>query len=311
MGTDREVSPAAARERTAGAVAKMQEPLTRLVDSSRRNFANPYDRFDWPATVDPEGAWFFSPELSSLYGSELWDTLDEPAQRRVCFLEALNFFSLNIHGERELLQGLAARLYRPGLDEATPYLHALVDEENKHSLYFGTFCERYGRVYRSRKAVQATGSDALSTGAVGDLCFFAKVLLIEEIVDRFNLAQGKDERLHPLARHINQSHHADEARHLIFGRRLVAQLWEAHAPTFSDGQVEEIRRYLDRFFVTVWREYYNPDVYRDAGFDRPWDLADELWGLDAQRARRRAFTERGARVLVDCGLLKEEPHVVY
>jgi hypothetical protein len=309
---------------TGAAVADLRDSIAQLVDSSRRNYANPYDDVGgWPAAVEPGRDWFFTPELSSLWGSALWDDLDEPARRRACFFEACNFFSLNIHGERHLVRGVTERLYRPDMAEAAPYFHAFVDEENKHSLYFGTFCARYGRVYRSRHPNQAPSLASGGAGAGGgpagsvadrnaddDLRFFAKVLLFEEISDRYNVAQGKDERLHPVARFINRRHHADETRHLIFGRRLVKALWQAHAPRWSAEQVDDLRRYLDQYLLVVWRDYYNPEVYRDAGFDAPWDVADALWDSEPQRQRRRAFTRRAVRPLVECGLLTEEPHVV-
>jgi hypothetical protein len=288
---------------TAGALAAIRQPVEWLVDSSRRTFQNPFSPVDWPDTVDPRSAWFFSPELSSLHGTELWHGLDDTQRHELTFLEALNFFSLNIHGERELIRGLAARLYRPDLVEVAPYLHHFIDEENKHSLYFGTFCRRYGHLYRSRQL----GSGDVAPSADADLRFFTKVLVFEEIVDRLNLLQSKDERLHPVARFINHSHHADEARHLVFGRRVVEALWHAHAPTWSEAQIDDLRRYVEQFYVMAWREYYNPDVYRDAGLDAPWDVAQEAWDAAAQREHRRSVSRRSVRFLIDCGLLTEEP----
>jgi hypothetical protein len=41
------------------------------------------------------------------------------------------------------MQGLAARLYRKDLLGVASYLHHFLDEENKHSVYFGGFCTRY------------------------------------------------------------------------------------------------------------------------------------------------------------------------
>lgn len=292
---------------TAAAVAELREPVERLVVSSRRTVHDPDEIDAWPATLDVDHDWFFTPELSSLHGTATWEQLDDSARRRVTFAEALNFFSLNIHGERELLRGLTGRLYRPDLVEVAPYLHHFIDEENKHSLYFGTFCQRYGRIYRSR---QLAGAETAATPQA-DLLFFAKVLIFEEIVDRFNVAQARDERLHPVARFINHNHHAEETRHLLFGRRMVEALWQAHAPLWSDDDVAELRRYLAQFYVMTWREYYNPDVYADAGLDDPWSLAEELWSAEAQRARRRALSERSVLFLLDCGLLTEEPHAAY
>jgi P-aminobenzoate N-oxygenase AurF len=289
---------------TAAVAAGLGALVDRLSRSSRSTYQNPYAALDWPDAVDPEADWFTSPELSSLAGTAWWDQLDEAGRRRLSFWEAVNFFSLNIHGERMLMEGLARRLYRPDLADVAPYLHHFLDEENKHSVYFGGFCRRYARVYPDRKL--AFGAPAAAPGE-DDVLFFARVLVFEEIVDRYNVAQGRDERLHPLARFINRNHHAEETRHLAFGRQLVAGLWDAWRPRWDDDVVAGIRAHLAAFAQVSWREYYNPHVYRDAGFADPWAVADEAWGHPAQRAHRRAVTARCRSFLRDHEILDEVP----
>ncbi|HVE62598.1 MAG TPA: diiron oxygenase, partial [Mycobacteriales bacterium] len=93
----------------------------------------------WPDTVE-RPQWFTSPQLVSLHGTSAWEALDEPARQELSFWEAVSFYSLNIHGERLLMAGLAQRLYRPGLVDVSEYLHHFLAEENVHSVWFGTFC---------------------------------------------------------------------------------------------------------------------------------------------------------------------------
>src|SRR2546425_4636400 len=200
--------------------------VRKLCDASVKEYINPYSYLEWPETMDLE-QWFTSPELMSLYGTDVYDGLTEADKKRLSFYEAVNFFSLNIHGERSLVQGLAERLYRKGNDEITHYLHHFLDEENKHMVYFGGFCTRYaGKIYPDKKMVFPRDYEP----GEEDFIFFAKVLVFEEIVDVYNVAMSRDERLVPLARRINLLHHRDEARHLVFGRRIVADLFARHAP---------------------------------------------------------------------------------
>ena len=112
--------------------------------------------------------------------------------KRLSFCETVNFFSLNIHGEKRLIEGLARRLYRRGMEDLTAYLHHFLDEENKHMVYFGGFCTEYaGKVYPDRKVAfpreYAAGEE--------DFLFFAQVLIFEEIVDVYNVHLATDERL--------------------------------------------------------------------------------------------------------------------
>jgi hypothetical protein len=289
----------------AEALAELGPTTLRLSELSRRWYQNPYTAVRWPRTVRPEADWFGAPEHSSLYGTPEWETLAPDARRRLAFLEAANFYSLNIHGEKHLMRGLAERLYRPDLLDVAVYLHHFLDEENKHSVWFGGFCTRYATVYRSRQVPHTPGDPAPRD--VADLLFFARTLVFEEIVDRLNRIQARDRRLHPLARFINGSHHADEARHLAFGRRLVRVLWQTCSPHWTPETVADIRQDLGQYLTTAWREYYNPEVYADAGLPDPWELAERAWRAPAQRQRRREVSARALRFLLGSGILTEEP----
>jgi hypothetical protein len=289
------------------AIAAISGTVERLSQLSRDKYSNPYTALTWPDSVDPQTDWFFTPELSSLYGTHHWDALGEAGHKRLAFAEAANFFSLNIHGEKALMEGLASRLYRPDLAEISGYLHHFLDEENKHSVYFGGFCQRYAKVYRSRHVPMGAHADR----DVADLLFFSKVLLFEEHADRYNVLQSKDERLHPVAVFINAAHHADESRHLVFNRAIVRAFWETYSPGWDAAAVAGIREHLAHFFAVTWREYYNPDVYADAGFDDPWQVADDAWNAPAQRAHRRRISARCLRFFTSTGLLLEEPADVF
>jgi len=277
----------------------LADTVRRLSASSRRTYQNPYEAIVWPDELAHD-QWFTSPELVSLYGTPWWDELDEPAQKTLSFWEAVNFYSLNIHGERFLMEGLAHRLYQPGMEEVAEYLHHFLDEENKHSVWFGTFCTRYaGKIYPDRKVAfpreYAEGEE--------DLLFFAKVSIFEEIVDRYNVTMGRDERLVPVARQINANHHAEETRHLVFGRRIVDELWRRWADRWPQEVVDGIRAHLDGYVSATWREYYNPDVYRDAGFADPWAVARGAWDHSAAVGHRDEITRFCLRPLLAAGVL--------
>ncbi|MER5698832.1 diiron oxygenase [Streptomyces mirabilis] len=293
----------AQQQQLRAAIAAMSGTVDRLTEQSRVRYRNPYEALSWPESVDPDQDWFFSPELTSLHGTDHALPVTETAARRLAFHEAANFFSLNIHGEKSLMAGLATRMYRGDLVEVSDYLHHFLDEENKHSVYFGGFCRRYAKLYRSRHVPFTDGTDR----SVADVLFFAKALLFEEHADRYNVLQAGDERLHELARFINRAHHADETRHLVFNRAIVQALWDTYAPGWDEATLDDVRARINQFFVTTWREYYNPDVYADAGFDDPWQVAEDAWGDPAQRAHRRSISTKCLRFFLSIGILEREP----
>jgi hypothetical protein len=284
-------------------VPDIQATVKRLCEVSREDFANPF-LVDWPEQLDPETDWYTSPELISLYGTPEYEELSEQQRKRLSFCEAINFYSLNIHGEKSLIEGLAHRLYRKESQVVSPYLHHFLDEENKHMVYFGGFCMRYaGKVYPERKMMFprefAPGEE--------DFLFFTRVMIFEEIVDVYNVRMSLDQRLAPIARQINAMHHRDEARHLVFGRKLVRSLFEEYKDKWEADTLALIRDYIAGYIRTTWKEYYNADVYKDAGLANPFDLRDRLFESEVAINHRKAVTGSCLKYLRDTGILLEEP----
>jgi hypothetical protein len=280
-----------------GADAQLLAVASRLSDVSGHAAAEATP-LAWPAAI-PDDAWCMSPELVSLHGLPAWEALDESGRRRLAFFECVNFFTLNIHGERALMEGIARRLYARDLAGHAHYLHHFLAEENQHMTWFGGFCQRYaGKIYPDRKLVlpreQAGGEE--------DVLFFARVLIFELLVDTFNRRMAKDERLHPLVREINRRHHEDESRHLAFGRLLVEDLWRRHAPAWSEATRAAVPAYLAAYLSATWKEYYNPDVYKDAGIADPIQVARAAFASDVATARRAEIETRCVRVLRELGL---------
>jgi hypothetical protein len=277
--------------------------VRKLCDASVKDYINPYSYLDWPETMDLQ-QWFTSPELISLHGTDVYDGLTEADKKRLSFYEAVNFFSLNINGEKSLVQGLADRLYRKGNDEITRYLHHFLDEENKHMVYFGGFCMRYaGKIYPDKKMAFPRDYEP----GEQDFLFFAKVLVFEEIVDVYNVSMSRDERLVPLARQINLLHHRDEARHLVFGRQIVTDLFTLHAPRWSDETRQRVRKYLKGYLVAAWKEYYNPDVYRDAGLEDPFEIQEMAFENTTAHAHRKRISGGCIDYFLENNILDEEP----
>ena len=240
----------------------------------------------WPGALD-EDAWYLSPELISLHGTEAYDALDERARRRLSRYEALNFFSLNIHGEALLIAGLTERL--DAGSEVGRYLRHFLEEEGEHTAMFTEFCTRYGRVYPPRTfPLGCPEIDAEQR----DVLFFARVLIFEELVDAYNRRIGDDPRVAPIAREINLRHHRDETRHLAFGRALLRELYATRVRRWPPAARQALDERLAAYTHSLWREYANPSVYRDAGLGDAYGLARRVV---ADPARERGRTQLLAR----------------
>lgn len=286
-------------------MAELKQIASKLSAASIKRLSNPYTEFEWPEDIDIN-KWQFSPELISLYGTEIYNSLDESQQKKLAFWEAINFFSINIHGEKPLIQGLADRLYKKWPAEISGYLHHFIDEENKHMTIFGTFCELYGnKIYPDKKlSIPAEYSDGEE-----DFLFFAKVVIFEELVDSYNSYMGRDEKLDELSRHINEYHHNDESRHLAFGREITKNLFTEYSKQWDEATLASVRCYLEDYMVATWKEYYNPDVYRDAGLDNAYDLYEAALDSPICKRHRENISANCIKFFIDNEILLVAPNL--
>jgi len=270
--------------------SKTLELAYSLSNISVKNWANPFPNLDtWKESIDPKNAWHFKPELISIHGTDIYEALNEDARKTLAFYEAINFYSLNVHGERSLMEGLAHRLYRKWPEVISTYIHHFLSEENNHMVYFGHFCEKYaGRVYPDRHIVVARDYEK----GEEDFLFFARVLIFEEIVDYYNYHNSKDETLDPVAREINRSHRFDESRHIAFGRRIVSDLYEEYSQQWGEQKRKEISEYLNNYTIATLKEYYSPDAYADAGLKEPFKIVMDAWEQSECRERRKAVSAK-------------------
>jgi len=280
----------------------LPELTARLCRISQEHFIDPFSRLEWPEFLERE-QWFMTPELISLHGTEHYDALDENRRQILSFFELTNFFSINIHGERMLIEGLAKRLYREHTESVSPYLHHFLDEENKHMFYFGRFCNQYaGKVYAEKKlSVEREYVDGEE-----EFLFFARVMLFEEMVDIYNRRMAKDQKLVPISREINWLHHFEEARHLVFGRRVVEELFETHANAWQPEVRQRVADELAHFLEATWKEFFNPEVYKDAGLQDVYALRRQVLADEIVLAKRNRHFERCARTLYKVGLFTQE-----
>ena len=275
-----------------------EKELARLSGASEKNFMDP-TALTWPAEVD-EQDWCFTPELISLYGTATWHSLNERQQKRLSFYEAVNFFSLNIHGEKYLISEISRRLHQNGDPELSRYLQHFIEEEVKHMMYFSGFCQRYAsKVYPDRTLKMGADQDA----EIETFLLFARICLFEEIVDEYNKIMAADERLNDIARAINHIHHVEESRHLAFGRKFLRDRLKSMGHQWTENTRAALRQHLEGFRAMTWKQYYNPDVYTDAGIDEPFEVWQDLWTNPVCEAHRRRLDDDRLGTLRNLGLL--------
>lgn len=277
-----------------------ERQMEKLARASARNFIDPA-RMDWPGKVARD-AWHFTPELISLHGTPAWQQLDEAARKRLSFYETVAFFSLNIHGEKYLISEVGRRLYRDPDPWLNRYLLHFIEEEARHMMYFSRFCQDYaGRIYPDNTLALGPDDDS----DLGTLLLFARIYLFEEIVDEYNRVIAADERVSSTVREINRIHHFEESRHLAFGRKYLAHFLEQASETISAGARDRIAQHLGAYRDMLWKLYYNPVAYLDAGIEDAFAVREQAMNDPQTRARQRGIERKRLGYLVRLGLLEE------
>jgi hypothetical protein len=263
--------------------------LDRLEQLAESGYYNPYTMFDWPDAIEPDKPWM-SECLTTLAGTPMWEELTREQQIALTKYEAINFFSLNIHGIRELMRDVVMRIHERTYANVSEFLHHFIGEENEHMWFFAQFCLRYGgKLYPPLPTLQTDSVEHL-TPVAREMIVFARILIFEEIVDHYNAYMATDQALPHIAREINRVHHQDESRHVAFGRMVFVNLLGQVAKR-DPAEVPVVAEYLENYLQYSIGTLYNPAAYRDAGIP------------DALALRRRAM-EHPARVKAHDQVLK-------
>jgi hypothetical protein len=284
---------------------RFEEILERLTKMSERDYYNPYEVFDWPDEL-PEECYWMSPELMSVHGTKVLGELTEQQLWALSRWESINFYSLNVHGIRELLIEVITRIHTPGFELPSEYFHHLIGEENEHMWFFAKFCLNYAKKIYPDRTMQRSAQQEGAEADADTFLVFSRLLIFEEIVDYFNKLMGKDDRLHPTIKQVNAIHHQDESRHIAFGRQAIAVLHRDLRGRMSPEQLLELETYLKNYMSYLMNNLVNPTAYADAGLEDPFGLRRRVLAEPAHVRFRARVLSRSIRHMIKEGIFTDD-----
>lgn len=244
------------------AVTDRETTAQRLLNSSARRWYDPEIDIDWDAPLRA-GAYCIPPHRVSLYGTRLWDRLDESQRAELSKHEAASMASSGVWFEIILIRMLCRHL--ANLDPTTAHVqYALTEiaDECRHSVMFGRAIQRLGvRPYGPQRWPRLLSSVMVHNARGPSM--YAGILLAEEILDRMQREAMADERLQPLVRMVNRIHVVEEARHVRFAREELRR------------EVARCSRWAMRYHqavtghaaLVISRSLVHPQVYAAVGLD--------------------------------------------
>lgn len=274
------------------------ERLNDLAEKSKKGFYDPFKAFVWPEKI-AENAYWMSPELLTVHGTEMEARLSQEELTRLSHLEALHFFSLNIHGIKELMTSVIDAIHTNEFRDASRYFHHFIGEENVHMWFFSEFCNRYGRkIYQGNDTRFLTDEPP----EVRNLITFARIYIFERIVAYYNKYMMDDARLEPILQQINRVHFVEESRHIAMGEAVIKDFVGRVSGKYGAGRLNEVGEYLEAYTRHCVNSFYNPAVYRDFGAEDPYEMRRELMAHPARKQFDAMLMDQGTRYLGRLGL---------
>jgi hypothetical protein len=256
--------------------SSFQVVAQKLIKGSDKKKYDPFTRVDYQEKLNSD-RWQFPEEFLSIYHSPIYSDLSDEKKWKLSLLEAVNFFSVNIHGEQGLVAAMEPRLYRNkrvGEDPvSSQYMQRFIHEENSHTYMLAEYCTRYhGSVLPDH--TYAVEQPKLSP-EVDDILYWGRVLTLESFLGYFNQKSMTNTDLDTTARQIHEYHHIDEVRHQAWDKAMIEENLRRARAKGLDSELQSVKEMLIAFQEYIRQSTCNPAVYRALGLENSLELREE------------------------------------
>lgn len=270
----------------------------------QRGLTNPFTRVSYQDSLD-RGKLQFPEKILSLYHHPIYNELTDDQKWKLSLYETINFFSINIHGERSLVKDLEDRIYNKstigGAFEVGKYLQHFIYEENSHTYMIAGYCYRYADGVMKDASVKL-GDPKLSM-VCQDLLFFGRVFIFENFLDYLNTNAARDETLDVTVRQIHHFHHVEEVRHMAFDRAAISYCVAEARRQGLHNELEVVGELLLKFSKIAVQRLYSPNVYTLIGIGDANAIAREAQSTPHRVEIDNEWVSKPKQFLKDIGLL--------
>jgi hypothetical protein len=233
-----------------------RDRLLGLYEKGKEKQWNTNTRLDWSIEVDPgserNGPDYYIP----IYGSEIWEGLDDEGRRQLRHHMGAWLNSQFLHGEQGALI-CASKIVQtvPDIDSKFYAATQVMDEARHVETYSRYLREKIDMAYPINPHLKALLNDVISDSR-WDMTYLGMQVMIEGLA-LAAFAMIRDFSEEPLGKALNTYVMQDEARHVAFGRLALRDYY----PQLTDGERDEREDFVvhasylmrDRFLAQeVW-----------------------------------------------------------
>ncbi|MDA8072437.1 MAG: diiron oxygenase [Actinomycetota bacterium] len=272
-----------------------REELLALYDKGKRKQWDAAERIDWSHEIDLDDPLRTSDEYIPLFGSPMWEKMDERARAEARRHMVAWQFSQFLHGEQGALVCTAKIVQNVPAVDAKFYAATQVMDEARHVEAYGRYLSKLGLAYPVNPHLRSLLDDVL-TDARWDMTYLGMQVLIEGLaLAAFGLIRnqtGDD-----LARALNAYVMQDEARHVMFGRHVL----RSYYPQLTEAERAEREAFCAEACYLMRDRFLAEEVWETLGLDSA-ETVKWVQDSELQRAFRSLLFTRIVPTLKDIGL---------
>jgi len=273
-----------------------RDRLLSLYEKGKEKQWNTNTRLDWSIQVDP-GAQANGPdEYIPIYGSTMWDRMDEPARRTLRHHMSAWLNSQFLHGEQGALI-CAAKIVQtvPDVDSKFYAATQVMDEARHMETYSRYLREKMELAYPINRHLRALLDDVVADSR-WDMTNLGMQVLIEGLaLAAFSMI--RDFSTEPLAKALNTYVMQDEARHVAFGRLALREFY----PQLTEAERQEREEFVVYASYLMRDRFLAEEVWESVGLD-PRECVAYVESSEMMQQFRKMLFSRIVPTVKDLGL---------
>lgn len=273
-----------------------RDKLLGLYDKGKKLQWDAAERIDWSQELNPINPAGLPDQVLGIYGSDIWEGLDEKGKNEVRKHFQSWQLSQFLHGEQGALLCTAKIVQQVPHMDAKFYASTQVIDEARHvEAYSRLLHEKYDLVYPINPHLKSLLDDTLSDSR-WDITYLGMQVLIEGVaLAAFGMIRdhAENELVSSVTAYVMQ----DEARHVAFGRLALRDFY----PQLTDKERDEREEFVVEGCYLLRDRFLGDEVWETLGLpvDRCKDATERS---DFMQQYRSALFTRIVPTIKDIGL---------
>ena len=273
-----------------------RDRLLSLYEKGKEKQWNSATRLDWSIDVDPGSEENVPDYYIPIFGSEVWERMDDAARRQLRHHMAAWMNSQFLHGEQGALI-CASKIVQtvPEVDSKFYAATQVMDEARHVETYSRYLREKIELAYPINPHLKALLNDVIEDKR-WDMTYLGMQIMIEGLA-LAAFAMIRDYSQEPLAKALNTYVMQDEARHVAFGRLALRDYY----PQLSEAERAEREEFVVQASYLMRDRFLAEEVWEHLGFPVE-ECLDYVRKSEMMQSFRKMLFSRIVPTVKDLGL---------